>query len=120
MAANTKANELFHSVVEEVSLHTIDEFEKFFAEKVDLDEETQDLFKEFKKTISARAKTSAKSSGKSTKGKTDEPKKKRALSPYNIYIQNKMKELKEQGHTGNLMKMAIDAYKQEKNTTTTA
>ena len=117
-ASNNKVKDLFHTMVEEVSLHTINEFEKFFAETVDMDADMQELFNEFKKKISAATKAVTKATGKGSKSKdtSGEPKKKRALSPYNIYIQTKMKELKEQGHTGNLMKMAIDAYKLEKST----
>jgi len=113
---NQKVSELFNSVTEEVSLHTLESFKEFMSEKVELDGDMHSIFEDFKKTIVDAFKTSTKSNGKGKKGAktTDEPKKKRALSPYNLYIQNKMKELKEAGNAGNLMKMAIEAYKADK------
>jgi hypothetical protein len=39
---------------------------------------------------------------------------KRPPSAYNIYIRDKIAELKAAGHTGNLMKMATEAWNTEK------
>lgn len=39
---------------------------------------------------------------------------KRPPSAYNIYIRDKIAELKAAGHTGNLMKMATEAWNAEK------
>jgi Ran GTPase-activating protein (RanGAP) involved in mRNA processing and transport len=38
----------------------------------------------------------------------------RAPSAYNLYIKEKMAEFKAAGHKGNLMKMAIDAWNEDK------
>jgi hypothetical protein len=117
------------AIREETALSTLDHFKEFLADKIVLDEDMQAMFAEFKATIPATYKAAAKAEAKvaraakklnklaAAKDNTTDPpaeKKKRAPSQYNLYIKAKMAEFKEQGHTGNLMKMAIEAWKEEK------
>ena len=101
----TKTDSLVSSLIENVAIDTLEKFKIYMAEKVELDDDMLEIFESFKKDL---GKQGTKSSG---------TKQKKALSPYNIYIQNKIKELKEQGHTGNVMKLAIQAYNEEKKNT---
>ena len=109
-ANNTKVTAMFSSFVQEVSLHTIEKLKEFLASKTQLDDEMQQHLEEFKRTLAVSSIATSK------KGASFVPKekKKRMLSQYNIYIQNKIKELREAGHSGNLMKKAVEAYNNDK------
>jgi hypothetical protein len=110
------------AIREETALSTLEHFKEFLADKIVLDEDMLAMFTEFKATIPATYKAAAKAEAKVARAAkkltklatTPAEKKKRAPSQYNLYIKAKMAEFKEQGHTGNLMKMAIEAWKEEK------
>jgi RNA binding exosome subunit len=106
---DAKVNSIMSSLFEEISSSTIDKFRVFLEEKVDVDDEMKAFFDEFKTSLKSSVKAKG---GKGAKALA--PKKPRTLSPYNIYIKNKMSELKAQGHTGNLMKLAVEAYNEDK------
>lgn len=105
--ATQKVNAHVASIVEEVAVSTIDDFKSFISKSVDVDDDLNLLFEDFKKQLITKTKTLSKE-------KVVKEKVKREPSPYNLYIQKKMRELKEAGHTGNLMKMAIEEYNKEK------
>lgn len=107
---NAKINQLYANMVHEISANTVDSFKTYLETKVEIDEDMQSYFEDFKKQLAATAKTDAKKGA----AKPKEEKKKRQLSPYNEYIKNKINELKSQGHSGNLMKLAVEAYNQDK------
>lgn len=112
MMNDNKVNTLVSSLVQEVSASTLDKFKAYLNEKVELDSEMLEYFDQFKAGL--KTTVGAKGKGKGASKGTGEEKKKRALSPYNIYIKNKMLELKQAGHTGNLMKLAVEAYNKDK------
>jgi hypothetical protein len=117
--AFTKVNIAIAALVEETALTTVDKLVAFLAEKIELDDDMQGMFTEFKASISAQAKEDAKGAkkaGKKADKKGAEPKAKRPPSEYNMYISRKMAELKAAGYTGNLMKGAIEAWNAEKAT----
>lgn len=111
--ATQKVNELYASVVQEVAITTIDEFKSFLSQHIEFDDDMNEHFDAFKKQIMDEFKAHAKAS-KGRKQKKTEDKKPRKMSAYNLYIKEKMAELKDKGHTGNLMKLAVEAYNAEK------
>jgi hypothetical protein len=114
-AAHPKVNQMFASIVQEVSVHTLESFKDFLAERVEFDAEMQKHFDEYKKQLEASTKAHVKNAGKAAKAaKSQTQKKPRELSNYNKFIQAKISELKSQGHTGNLMKLAVEAYNKKK------
>ena len=117
--ALTKVNSAVSALVEEVSMTTVDKVVEFLKSKIDFDEDFEGFFKEFKDTLKADVKAAAKKSAKKSK-KSDssdsegEPKKKRAPSAYNLYIKDKMAEIKVSNPEikgKDLMKAAIDEWK---------
>ena len=111
-AAHPKVTQLFASVVHEVSTQTLDTFKEFLAERIEFDAELESHFVEFKKQLEVSTKMHVKNANKNIKSAAT--KKPRALSKYNEYIREKISDLKSGGHTGNLMKMAVEAYNKEK------
>ena len=110
--ALTKVNSAVSALVEEVSMTTVDKVVEFLKSKIDFDEDFEGFFKEFKETLKADMKAAAKKSGK--KSSDGEPKKKRAPSAYNLYIKDKMAEIKVSNPEikgKDLMKAAIDEWK---------
>jgi hypothetical protein len=105
--ASTKLNIAIASLIAETQLSTVDKLFGFLGEKVELDDDMKGYFDEFRGTFKV---------GKKGGGVRMEaaPKAKRAPSAYNLYIRDKMAEFKAAGHTGNLMKMAIEAWNADK------
>jgi predicted phage gp36 major capsid-like protein len=108
----TNTNVHFANLVSSVSIEAIDKFKAYMSDKVEIDDDMSEIFESFKAQLVQKAATGQKAGHANGDGTTE--KKKRSLSPYNLYIQQKMQELKQQGHTGNLMKLAIAAYNKEK------
>ena len=135
MALN-KVNNSIASLIEETALSTVDKLVAFLGEKIEIDEDMRQMFEDFKGTLKAEsteaakaAKAEAKKTKKSKKSDADasdasdksdksdsdgEKKKKRAPSAYNLFIKEKMAELKAQGLKGNLMSQAVAAWNAEK------
>jgi hypothetical protein len=118
MASLSKVNIALSSLVVETAESTIDKVLEFLGNHIEVDEDMRSMFAEFKKQnteeIMETTKAEIKAIKKVTKKADDAPKQKRAPSSYNIYIRDKMAELRAGGATGNLMKQAIDAWKVEK------
>ena len=119
MALN-KVNTAVNALVEEVSMTTVDKVIEFLKTKIDFDEDFEGFFKEFKETLKADVKAAAKKTTKKSSKKSEssdtegEPKKKRAPSAYNLYIKDKMAEIKVSNPEikgKDLMKAAIDEWK---------
>ena len=117
MAFN-KVNIALSALVEETQLATVDKIVAFLSEKIEVDEDMQKMFEDFKESIKTQAKADLKKANKKSKKSGDESgdekKRTRAPSAYNMYIKEKMAEFKAAGHKGNLMKMAIEAWNEDK------
>ena len=126
--ASTKLNIAIAALVAEAQLSTVEKLFAFLGEKIEVDDDMKGYFEEFKAVLKAdqeadakAAKSNSKKGAKKEKeGKDSEPKAKRAPSAYNLYIRDKMAEFKAAGHSGNLMKMAIEAWNEEKGVTKVA
>ena len=119
--ASFKLNIAIAALVAESQTSVIDKLFAFLGEKIEVDDDMKGYFEEFKGTLKVDQEADAKAAkskkgAKGSKGKAEdgEPKAKRAPSAYNLYIRDKMAEFKAAGHSGNLMKMAIDAWNEEK------
>lgn len=100
-------------LVEETSMNTVDKLAVFLKEKIEFDSDMQELFDEFKTSLKTSLKNEAK--GKKRGGKhLDSNKKKRQASVYNLFIKDKMAEIKQQQPElkgKELMKAAIEMWK---------
>lgn len=109
--ALSKVNTAIAALVEETKVTTVDKLVHFLGQKIEIDDDMKGYFDEFK----AASKVTGKGAAKSV-----EKKEKRPPSAYNLYIKGKIAEFKAAGHTGNLMKMATDAWNADKAKATTA
>lgn len=116
--ALTKVNVALAGLIEETSLSTVEKLIAFLGEKIEIDDDMKQYFDEFKASIKNEAKVDLKKASKKDAGEKKE-KRTRPPSPYNMYIRDKMAEFKAAGHTGNLMKMAIEAWNKDKEAKTT-
>lgn len=114
LTTNTKVTAMYSSFVHEVSVQTVDKLKEYLASKTQLTEDMHQHFEEFKNILSAQIQTTKTTKKGASSAPVQKEKKKRSLSNYNIYIQNKIKELREAGHSGNLMKMAVESYNNDK------
>jgi hypothetical protein len=116
--ASTKLNIAIAVLVAEAQTSVVDKLFAFLGEKIEIDDDMKAYFEEFKGTLKTDQEVEVKASKKGKKepklDKDGVPKAKRAPSAYNLYIRDKMAEFKAEGHKGNLMKMAIDAWNAEK------
>ena len=111
--ASIKVSQAIAALVAETKLSVVDKLIAFLGEKIEIDEDMTQYFEEFKNTLKEESKEATKKAGKK-EPKAKEEKTKRAPSAYNLYIRDKMAEFKAAGHTGNLMKMAIEAWNEDK------
>jgi hypothetical protein len=114
--AFAKITSLIEAAVKDGQLATFDNFITFLGTKIDIDEDMQSYIDEFKKTLVVKKKASPKGKGKAKAAAEEEKteKKKRAPSAYNLFIRDKMAELRTAGHKGNLMKLAVEEWKKSK------
>lgn len=101
-------------LVEETALSTVDKLVTFLSDKIEIDDEMKTLFDEFKKTTKEGIKASFKNSTR--KGGAKDEKKKREPSPYNLFIKEKMAEIKAKKPElkgKDLMKEAIEEWKKK-------
>ena len=103
--ASAKLNTAIATLVNETQLSTVDKIFAFLGEKIEIDDDMKGYFDEFRGTLKV---------GKKGVSADAAPKAKRAPSAYNLYIRDKMAEFKAAGHSGNLMKMAIEAWNADK------
>ena len=108
--ASTKVSQAIAALVAETQMAVVDKLVAFLGEKIEIDEDMTQYFEEFKNTLKEQSKVDTKKAGKKPK----EEKVKRPPSQYNLYIRDKMAEFKAAGHSGNLMKMAIEAWNADK------
>ena len=115
MASYNAINKVVAGLVLEAKKQVIADFAAFLGEKIDFDEDMTGYFAEFTKTLQVEKPPKA---GKGKKASDDGvAKKKRAPSAYNIYIKNKMAEIKEKKPElkgKDLMKAAIEAWNADK------
>lgn len=117
MASYNAINKAVAGLVLEAKKQVIADFAAFLGEKIDFDEDMTGYFEEFTKTLQVEKPPKA-GKGKGKKASDDGvAKKKRAPSAYNIYIKNKMAEIKEKKPElkgKDLMKAAIEAWNADK------
>lgn len=100
-------------VVFDAKKQVLKDFAAFLAEKIDFDDDMKGYFDEFEKTIVKETPSKKKSSGESS----DTEKKKRAPSAYNMFISEKMAEIKKvkpELKGKELMKAAIEIWNESK------
>lgn len=102
MASLVKINNAVTALVQETMHTTLDKLIEFLSDRIELDEDIKGIFDEFRKGMYV-----PESSGGTKK-------RRHAPSAYNLYIREKIAELKAAGHKGNMMKMAVEAWKTEK------
>jgi hypothetical protein len=90
-----KATKAIQALVEETSMSVVDKLMAFLDTRIEMDEDMKGLFTEFKEQLTGELKETAKAVTKSTKGATKGDKPKRAPSAYNLFIRDKLAELKE-------------------------
>lgn len=89
--------------IDETAVETINNLTQYLLSINALDGLLKQHLETFKSTLK-----------KTKQDSTSKPKRTRVPSSYNLYIRDKMAEFKATGHTGNLMKMAIDEWNKEK------
>lgn len=89
-----KAQKALQALAEDVALSTVDKLAEFLATKIEFDEDMKELFEEFKTATKEEYKASAKASKKGGKDADGTEKKKRAPTAYNLFIKDKINELK--------------------------
>lgn len=116
--AAIKLNAAIAALVEETQMAVVDRVITFLGEKIEVDDDMKAMFEEFKEVLKAenKEKAKAKKGKKASSGSESDGEKKRTrpASAYNLYIKDKMAEFKAAGNTGNLMKMAIEAWNADK------
>lgn len=124
-----KVNVAIAALIEETAMSTVDKLVAFLGEKLEIDEDMQQMFADFKATLKVtpaatteqqptKKKPSKKAAAATSSDEEKPAKAKRAPSAYNMYLSAKIAELKAQGAKGNLMKLAIEAWKASKDTNT--
>jgi hypothetical protein len=118
MASYTAINKAVAGLVLEAKKQVIADFAAFLGEKIDFDDDMTGYFEEFTKTLQVEKPAKVGKGKKSTSSSDEEGvKKKRAPSAYNIYIKNKMAEIKAKKPElkgKDLMKAAIEAWNADK------
>jgi hypothetical protein len=126
-----KINKAISAAFEEQSLHVLNKFVDALKEKIEFDEDLEQFVNAFKTTLKDEFKLAEKATKKSKRSKGSdgasdseaEPKKKRAPSAYNLFIKDKMAELKQTNpelKSKELMSAATVEWKKQKEATTTA
>lgn len=103
-------------LVEDTALTTVDKLVTFLSDKIEFDDDMKALFEDFKKTTKEEIKASFKND-RSKKARGGEEKKKREPSAYNLFIKEKMAQIKAKRPElkgKELMKEAIDEWKKTK------
>lgn len=90
-----KLTTAINEYAQEQSYNAINNLSKRLLEKLGNNEDVKSICEEFLSTMKVNKRT-------------------RAPSSYNFYIRDKMASLKAEGATGNLMKLAIEAWKTDK------
>lgn len=113
-----KAQKAILVLAEETALSTVDKLAEFLATKIEFDEDMKATFDEFKTLLKEEHKASSKASGKRKTTNADgSEKKKRAPTPYNLFIKDQIVALKQENPkwTGKeLMAAATAAWKAQK------
>lgn len=115
MALNT-VHKALAGLVEETAMSTVDKLVTFLSEKIEFDDDMKTLFDDFKKATKEEIKASFKND-RSRKSRGGEKKAKREPSAYNLFIKDKMAEIKVKRPDlkgKDLMKEAIDEWKKTK------
>ena len=108
-------NAAVSKVVLEAKLKTLDDLLAFMETEVDVDDELKESFEKFKAQIKANHKETPEKKTRKSKKESDgeaETKPKRKASLFNIYVREKMAEIKAEnpGLKGGAMKMASEAW----------
>lgn len=95
-----KINEAIERLMREVMNNTIDKLLEYLSDKVELTDEIKAMFDEYRKIMFVPE-------------SIWEKKRCHVPSNYNIFIKNKILELKASGYKGNFMKVAVEAWKEK-------
>jgi hypothetical protein len=121
MASYTSIMSAVDAAVLDAKKQVINEFMRFLEDKIDFDEDMKGYFAEFIGTLKPSKKTKK---GEDKADKADKPvKAKRAPSAYNMFISEKMAEIKKENPAlkgKELMKAAIVAWNEKKAAAATA
>lgn len=115
--ALVKAQKAILVLAEETALTTVDKLAEFLATKIEFDDDMKQTFDEFKTALKEEYKASSKASGKKKTNADGTEKKKRAPTPYNLFIKDQIVALKQDNPswTGKeLMAAATAAWKAQK------
>ena len=112
-------NEAIAQITYESKVAAVDNLESHMAQKVEIDNDMKEIFTSFKEQLKTEYEESKKASKKGKKGAkggaSDVPKQKKAPTAYNIFIKEKIAEIKAQNpdlkNGKELLKMATEAWK---------
>lgn len=105
-------NKAVNQLVEETTVSTVDKLVVYLSDKIEFDEDMKKLFDDFKKIAREEVRTSFKQDKGKRGGKKSD--KKREPSAYNLFIKEKMAEIKQKKPElkgKELMKEAIEEWK---------
>ena len=110
MAATTKVHTLLEAAIKEAKLDAFEDLVAFLSAHMDIDHAMQTCVDQFKRTLVGTGKVAnvAGTVGKKMKHKQ------RSASAYNLYLRDKMAELRAAGHRGNVMKLAVEYWNSQK------
>jgi hypothetical protein len=116
--AAIKVQNAIAALLQETALSTVDKLALFLGERIELDEDMQSYFTQFKEQLTTELNAAAKADAKAERKaerkaakKDGAEKTKRPASAYNKFISAMMAELRASGKTGNLMGEATAAWK---------
>lgn len=98
MATLMKIDQAVGEMMQEVMNETLDKLLDYLTDRVELTEEIRRMFEEYREVMYVPE-------------NIWEKKRRHTPSEYNLFIKNKILELKAAGFKGNLMKMAVEAWK---------
>jgi hypothetical protein len=113
MAATTHVHTLLEAAIKEAKLDAFEDFVAFLSAHMDIDHVMQTCVDQFKRSLVATGKVAnvaVTGAGVVKKMKH----KRRSASAYNLFLRDKMAELRAAGHRGNVMKLAVEYWNSQK------
>lgn len=106
--AATHVHALLEAAIKEAKLDAFEDFVVFLSAHMDIDHAMQSYVDKFKKDLVAKGK------GKDKATIVKDKHKRRSASAYNLFLKDKMAELRAAGHRGNVMKLAVEYWNSQK------
>ena len=104
--AATHVHALLEAAIKEAKLDAFEDFVAFLSSHMDIDHTMQAYVDKFKKDLVAK--------GKDKATIVKDKHKRRSASAYNLFLKDKMAELRAAGHRGNVMKLAVEYWNSQK------